>query len=132
MTNISSVLIGAFQELLGQMVSWVPKIVVALVIWWVGKYFLNLANKWIKKIDIPGTKIDNKLINKFGQILITAGKVLLFLIVLDYLGIGRTIIGAFVNGLTLAIAIALGIAFGKALEPEAKKAVSTIRESFKQ
>jgi hypothetical protein len=57
---------------------------------------------------------------------------ILVLIVLDYLGIGRTVIGAFTNGLTLALAIALGLAFGKALEKDAAELVGKVRRYLKK
>lgn len=128
MLNITDVFINSFQQLLNQMVAWIPKLVVALIIWHVGKYALALVGKWVKKIDIPKTKIDNKLIDKFSHIMVGVGKILLFLIVLDYLGIGRSVVAAFANGLTLSVAIALGIAFGRALEGEAKNVVLTVKK----
>ena len=72
-------------------------------------------------------KIESKIINVFSSIVLVVGKILLVLIILDYWNIGKTIIGALANGLTFTLAIALGLAFGKALEPEAKKLV----EGFK-
>ena len=131
MVEVGNVFLNAFRELLNQMASWVPKIIVALVIWWIGKYVLNLIARWAKKIDIPGTKVDTKLMEKLVQVILTVGKIILVLIVLDYLGIGRTIIGAFVNGLTFAIAIGLGIAFGRALQPEARSAVDSVKKYIK-
>jgi len=50
------------------------------------------------------------------------------LVVLDYLGVGRTIIGAVASGLTLMVAIALGLAFGKALEEDAKEIVQQFKK----
>ena len=50
------------------------------------------------------------------------------LVILDFLGVGRTIIGAIASGLTLMVAIALGLAFGKALEEDAKDVVRQFKE----
>ena len=131
MTPTANIIISSFQLLVSQLVVWIPKLLIALVIWYVGKYFLALAIKWLKKIDVPGTKLDEKLIKKFGDIFLPAGKFLLFLIVLDYLGIGQSLISAFASGLTFAVAIALGIAFGKALEPDAKETVEKLKKYIK-
>jgi hypothetical protein len=121
------VLVNSFQQLLNQMALFLPKLIVAVVIWFLGSYLLKLAIGILKKIDLSGLKIDNVLVSTLIDIIWYLGKLLLILVVLDYLGIGRTIIGAFVNGLAFAIAIALGLSFGKALEPDAKDLVQKIR-----
>jgi small-conductance mechanosensitive channel len=123
-----SVIVTALDQLTVQLVNLIPKLIITLIIWWVGKYLINLGVKLIRKIDIKGMKIDDKAISTFSSIILIAGKILLVLIILDYWGIGKTIIGALANGLTLTFAIALGLAFGKALEPEAKNLV----EGFKK
>jgi len=56
------------------------------------------------------------------------GRLILVLVILDFLGIGRTIIAALAQGVTYAIAIALGLSFGKALEKDATKAVENFRK----
>ncbi len=121
------VLVNSFQQLLNQMAFFLPKLIVAVVIWFLGSYLLKLAIGILKKLDLGGLKIDNALISTLMDIVWYLGKLLLVLVVLDYLGIGRTIIGAFVNGLAFAIAIALGLSFGKALEPDAKDLVQKLR-----
>lgn len=131
MTPAANVIVGSFQQLIAQLLVWIPKLIIALVIWYIGKYFLSLALRWLKKVDIPGTKLDEKVVNKFGDVFLPVGKFLLFLIVLDYLGIGQSLISAFVSGLTFAVAITLGISFGKALEPDAKEAVEKLKRHIK-
>lgn len=126
------VLVNSFQQLLNQMALFLPKLIVAVVIWFLGSYLLKLAIGILKKIDLSGLKIDNVLVSTLIDIIWYLGKLLLILVVLDYLGIGRTIIGAFVNGLAFAIAIALGLSFGKALEPDAKDLVQKIRGHIKR
>jgi len=106
----------------------VPKIIVALFIWIIGKYLINLGVTLVGKIDIKGTKIDDYLIGVFSKVVLVVGKVLLFLVILDFLGVGRTIIGAVTNGLTLMVAIAFGLAFGRALEEDAKEMVRQFKE----
>jgi len=123
-----NIIVTALEQLTVQLVNLIPKLIITLIIWWVGKYLINLGVKLIRKIDIKGTKIDDKIISASSSVILIAGKILLVLVILDYWGIGKTIIGALANGLTITFAIALGLAFGKALEPEAKNLV----EGFKK
>ena len=125
-----NIIVTALNQLAIQLVDLLPKLIITLIIWWVGKYIITLGVKLIRKIDIRGTKIDNKIINASSSVILIAGKVLLVLIILDYWGIGRTIIAALVNGLTITFAIALGLAFGKALEPEAKNLVERFKKKL--
>ena len=106
----------------------VPKIIAALIIWWVGKHIINLAVKIIRSVPGREGKVEAKVSDLLAQVVSPLGRFLLVLIVLDYLGIGRTLIGAFVSGLAFAIAIALGLAVGRAIEPDAEKLVKTIRK----
>jgi len=110
------------------MLIFVPKIIIAIFIWIIGKYLINLGVALVRKIDIKGTKIDDYLIGVLSKVTLVVGKVLLFLVILDFLGVGRTIIGAITNGLTLMIAIALGLAFGKALEEDAREVVRQFKK----
>ena len=110
------------------MAAFLPKAITAILIWFIGKFFLNLGIGLIKKIDIKGFKLDNKAISLLTKVTLPLGKFILILIILDYLGVGRTIIGAFMNGLTLAIAIALGMAFGKGLEKEASNLITKAKK----
>lgn len=125
------VIVTALNQLVVQMVGLLPKLVITLIIWWAGKYLINFGVKLINKIDIKGTKIDDKIINVSSTAILIAGKILLVLIILDYWGIGKTIIGALTNGLTLTFAITLGLSFGKALEPEAKNIVDQVVKKIK-
>ncbi len=128
MTESFNVVLGALSQMWIQMLVFIPKVIVAIVIWVIGKYFINLGVKLIRKINIKGTRIDDYLIGIFSRVVLVVGKFLLFLIVLDFLGVGRTIIGAVANGLTLMVAIALGLAFGKALEEDAKEVVQQFKK----
>ena len=113
-----------------QLLNIIPTIVVALIIWIIGDYLIGLGIKLLRKVDIKGTNLDNQLIGVLSTILSTVGKVVLFLVILDYLGIGRTLIGAVMQGLTLTVAIALGLSFGKALEGDAKNLVDSFKKKF--
>jgi small conductance mechanosensitive channel len=123
-----NIIVDSFYQLWTQMVMFVPKFIVAIVIWVIGKYLINLAVSLIKKIDIKGTEVDDYLIGILSKVVFVVGKVLLVLIILDYLGIGRTLVSALANGLTITIAIALGLAFGKALEDDARLIVSKTKK----
>ncbi len=122
----------ALNQLAFGLVNVVPLIIMAVIIWFVGDFLINLGVKLLQKIDIKGTKWDNKVIDLLSTVVKWVGKFLLLLIVLDYLGIGRTIIGAILNGFTLAVAIALGISFGEALKGDAMEAVTTFKRRFKK
>ena len=128
MTESFNVVLTALNQVWVQILVFIPKIIVAIVIWVIGKYLINLGIALIRKIDIKGTKIDDYLIGIFSNIVLVVGKILLVLVILDFLGVGRTIIGAVANGLTLMVAIALGLAFGKALEEDAREIVQQLRK----
>jgi len=128
MAESLNVILASLNQVWVQMLIFVPKIIVALIIWFVGKYLINLGVALVRKIDIKRTKIDDYLIGIFSKVVLVVGKVLLFLVVLDFLGVGRTIIGAVTNGLTLMVAIAFGLAFGRALEEDAKEAVRQFKK----
>jgi len=128
MTESFNIILTALNQVWVQILVFIPKIIVAIVIWVIGKYFINLGVRLIRKIDIKGTKIDDYLIRIFSNVVLVVGKILLVLVVLDFLGVGRTIVGAVASGLTLMVAIALGLAFGKALEEDAKEIVQQFKE----
>jgi len=128
MTESFNIIVAALNQLFVQLVGLIPKIIITLIIWWVGKYLIRLAVRLIRKINIKGTKIDNKIIGVFSSVVLIVGKVLLILIILDYWNIGKPIISALANGLTLTFAIALGLSFGKALEPEARGVVERFKK----
>ena len=130
MKEFSNIIVAALNQLVIQLANLLPKLIITMIIWWVGKYLINLGAKLIRKIDIKGMKIDDKIISASSSIILIAGKILLVLIILDYWGVGKTIIGALVNGLTITFAIALGLAFGKALEPEAKNLVGSFKKKL--
>ena len=130
--TIAQVLLTSMQQLLYQMINFIPKLLVALIIWVIGKYLISIGVSLLKKIQIKGAKPVNKIVDSLAYILMPLGKILLFLIILDYLGIGRTVIQSLLSGLTFAIAIALGISFGKALEEDAKKVVSDIKSQLEK
>ena len=132
MTNPALILVSSLQQFLYQLLGFVPKLIVALAIWIVGKWIVVWAVNLLKKVELKGAKPVNKLVQQLAYILLPLGKVILFLVVLDYLGIGRTVISALLSGVTFAIAITLGLAFGKALEDDAKAVVDSIKRQLEK
>lgn len=130
--TFTQVFIGAMQELTLQLLNFIPKLIVALLIWIVGKYLIGLLVSLVRKVKLEHAKPVNKLMESLAFILEPLGKVLLFLIVMDYLGIGSSVISALVSGFTFAIAIALGLAFGKALEDDAKQIVAAVKKQLEK
>lgn len=122
----------AYESLITQLVTFLPKLFVALLIWIIGKYLLKVISGLIKKIKIGGIEWDQKIVDFLLRVVNPVIKIILVLIILDYLGVGQTVIGALTNGLTITIALALGISFGKALEGDAKRLVERARESFRE
>ncbi len=115
------VVIIALESVIVRLTELLPKLIIALAIWYIGKYLLDLALSLIKKKE--STAIAAGLVD-------VAGRVVLVLVILDYLGIGKTVIAALTQGMTFAIGIALGLAFGKALEDDAKKILSSVKSLF--
>lgn len=122
------VLFSALNQLIEQLIAVLPKLIIALIIWYVGKYILSFTTSILKRFDLnKNTELDDSAMENIAVIINTVGRVILVMIILDYLGIGSSIITAVAQGVTFAVAIALGLAFGKALEEDAKKVVDFIR-----
>lgn len=130
--NFTEIFVGAMRLLVVQLAGFIPKLLIALVIWIVGKYFINLGVGLIEKINVKKIKPVSRLLDSLAFILLPLGKVLLVLIILDYLGIGGSVIQALVSGFTFAIAIAIGLAFGRALEDDARKIVESVRKQLEK
>ncbi len=130
--SIVDIIINSLQELANQLVTFVPKVVIAIFIWFIGKSIIKLLIRLVKKIDIKGTEIDNRIIDWLARIVLVLGKFFLILIILDYFGVGRTIINAIVSGLTFAVAITIGIAFGYALKPEARDLIDLLKKQIRK
>lgn len=128
--NILNPFVNTFALLSSQLILYLPKLLFAYILWLVGKWLIGKGVKLINLTNIRALKKADKLRNTVEKTFVITAKVLLILVILDTFGIGQTIIGALLNGLTWTIAIALGLSFGKALEPVAKEIVDDIRESI--
>lgn len=102
------------------------RLVFAYLIWLIGKYIIQSVVKLVQKADIKSWSIDDSVRKTLIKIGVPTAKIVLILIILDYLGIGTSIIGALAQGITYTIAITLGIAFGNALIPEATRIVKDV------
>lgn len=128
--NILNPFVNSIVLFLSQLVLYLPKLLFAYVLWLVGKWLIGKGVKLINLTNIGALKKSDKLRNAVEKAFVITAKVLLILVILDTFGIGSTIIGALLSGLTWTIAIALGLSFGKALEPVAKEIVDDIRGSI--
>jgi len=127
--NILNPFVDSVVLFVSQLVLYLPKLLFAYVLWLVGKWLIDKGVKLINLTNIKALKKADKLRDVVEKAFIITAKVLLILVILDTFGIGSTIIGALLSGLTWMIAIALGLSFGKALEPAAKEIVDGIRKS---
>ncbi|OGM28746.1 hypothetical protein A2801_03570 [Candidatus Woesebacteria bacterium RIFCSPHIGHO2_01_FULL_41_10] len=130
--SVVEVVFVALNQLIAQLVGILPKLVIALLIWYVGKYFLTLGINLLERVDIKQTKIDEKAIATLSMLLNVIGRVVLVMVILDYLGIGSSIVAAIAQGVTFAVAIALGLSFGKALEGDAREVIESIKKFLKK
>lgn len=116
--------VNAIADSLGRLVvdaiRLIPMIIVAIIIWLIGIALINLATSLIRRIDLKGTNLDNRVLGILAKIVSVAGRIILILIILDYFGIGEAILAALAGGLTLTFAIAIGLAFGRAIEGDAR------------
>ena len=125
------ILYYSVNQLIVQIVEVVPMLILAIIIWYIGRFLIGLAVKLIRKADLPGTWDDNAR-EILATVMSVVGRILLVLIVLDFLGIGETVVGALTQGLVFTIAIALGIAFGDALKPEANRIVKDAQKQLRK
>jgi small conductance mechanosensitive channel len=128
----TQVLLNSFSLLFAQLLGLLPKLIVALIIWIIGKYLIGVGIGLVKRVEFKKLKAVDKFVDSLVFILTPVANILLFLIVMDYLGIGRNVISAIVSGFTYAVAIALGIAFGKALEDDARSVVNSVKRELEK
>lgn len=124
------VLLIATNQLIAQLVAIMPKLIISLIIWYLGRYLISVAGKLLRGLDLKGTSIDNRAVETLIVVINAVGTVILVLVILDYLGIGTSVVGALAQGVTFAVSIALGLAFGRALEPDAKDVVDSLKKVF--
>jgi small-conductance mechanosensitive channel len=127
-TEILQQIYGSLSIFLAQTGEFLIKLIAAYIIWLIGKFLINSAVSLLEKADIKKWKIDDTIRNTLIDIGRPTAKVVLVLVILDFLGVGSSIIGALAQGISFTIAIALGLSFGEALKPEAKRIVEQIKQ----
>jgi hypothetical protein len=112
-----------------QILAFLPHLLIALIIWFLGSYLIEIGGKLFKKFFIKNIHATSQThLNLMARVLIVAGKIFLILFILDYLGIGKTFVLALTNSLSNAIAIMLGLSFGLALQGDAKKVIDNVKK----
>ena len=130
-TTYTTSFIDSLDLFVSEVLLFIPKLIFAYLLWIVGKWLINLAISAIARLDIKRWQFDDRLRSAFLRLFIPTSKVILFLVILDTFGIGSSIIQALFGAIALSIAIALGLAFGRALEPEANKLVDVARTNLR-
>jgi hypothetical protein len=125
--NLFQQIYSALQYFLAQSLAFLIKLVAAYVIWLIGRFVINSAVTILNKVDIKSWKLDDTIRNTLIKIGVPTAKFVLILVILDFLGIGSSVVGALAQGLALTVAITLGLAFGEALKPEAKRIVDDFK-----
>jgi hypothetical protein len=124
---IASDIIGwtSFSLLLGQIVLWIPNLLVAVVILVVAIILADILEKIVKAtVDRMGVASANFLgaLTKWVIYIVAA------LAILSQLNIAQTIVNSVVVGVVATFVIALGLAFGLGGRDEAGKVLKAIRE----
>ena len=119
-------------NIIGSVFDLIVTLLVVVIIWLVGNWVLSIILRVATKINIPGTQIDDKIIDRFRPLINIVWKILLIIVILEYVGVGGFIINAFLGVISFTIAIALGLSIGDALKPYAKDMVENIVKGQKK
>ena len=119
-------------NIIESLVGLIVTIIVVVLIWLIGNWLLGVLLKIVTKLNIPGTKLDDKIVEKFRPLISIVWKILLVIVILEYVGVGGFIINAFLGAISFTIAIALGLSIGDALKPYAKDTVDKIAKEYKK
>lgn len=130
--NFAETFVNSLGSFLARIALFIPNLLLAILLWIIGRWLIGLMVNLIDKLDLKQYQIDDRFRNLLKSVLVPVANVLLFLIVLDTFGIGSSVIAAITNGITFTVAIALGMAFGKALEPEARSLVDQFRSGVEE
>jgi hypothetical protein len=112
-----------------QILAFLPMLLIALIIWFLGSYLIEIGGKLFKKYFVKNIHpTPQSHLNLITRTIVVAGKIFLILFILDYLGIGKTFIVALTSSLSNAIAIMIGLSFGLALQDDAKKVIENVKK----
>ncbi len=128
--DIIASIIGSLELFLSEVFMVVPRLIVAYIIWLIGKWMINLGIKGLDLLQIKKWKVDDSIRNMIKRIFAPTAKIILILVIMDTLGIGSNVVAALANALTFTFAIALGLAFGRALEPDARGIVESMKRGL--
>ncbi|MBC7471685.1 MAG: hypothetical protein H7196_00260 [candidate division SR1 bacterium] len=118
-------IVGVFLQIL----AFLPHLLIALIIWFLGSYLIEIGGRLFKKFFVKNVHVTSQShLNFMARIIVVAGKIFLILFIFDYLGIGKTFVIALTNSLSNAIAIMLGLSFGLALQEDAKKVIENVKK----
>lgn len=104
------------------------QLLLAYIIWLIGKWIIGMAIRGIELIDVKKWDIDDHIRGTIKKVFVPTAHVVLVLIILDTLNIGSSVVAAIAGGLTFTVAIALGLAFGRAFEDDARRIVDNVRK----
>ena len=114
-----------FQELLKNMVNFIPKVAIAIIIFIVGLLISGILSRSIENSNLIWSKILSKI---FNIVFIFA----IILSALEVIGIKLTpflyIFVSILFGITMAFALAIGIGLGLALKPEITKIINSFKK----
>ncbi len=130
LVGYTDLVVGPIRLFFLELIAIIPKLIFALIIWFIGKWVLDWAVKLLDKVDFKKYKSIARFKDSFAKLFLIFGKILLFLIIMDYLGVGSSVVGAIVAAFSFAIAITLGIAFGYALRDDAKSIVEEVKKEL--
>lgn len=121
--------IGQANEVLAQILSYIPNVAVAVIIALVGLVFANLAHDAVLSAS---KSLGRSLAHTGALVARWAIVVFVSLVVLNQLGIGADLIRILFTGLVAFLAIAGGLAFGLGGSDVAKDLLNQLRERFKR
>lgn len=121
--------IGQANDLLKQVLLYVPNVIVAVIIALLGMVFANLAHDTVLSAS---KTLGRSLANTGALVARWAIVVFVALVVLNQLGIGSDLIRILFSGFVAFLAIAGGLAFGLGGSDSAKEILNQLRERFKK
>jgi small conductance mechanosensitive channel len=127
----TSLLSNKVTEFFLSVLGYLPQLLIAAIIWFVGSWLIEIGVSLFRKFFVKQIhETDKSHLRLITRLVGIVGKVFLILFILEYLGIGRTFISAFVSSLSNALAIMIGLSFGLALQDDAKKIITDIKNYF--
>lgn len=118
-----------FADILGKIVSWLPNLIVAIIIFLVSVVVADILQKIIKA---SAKKLGVKMAAILGDIVKIGIYIFAVLAVLLQLQVMREIVSALVYGIIFAISLSLGLAFGLGGKEAAKELLDSIKKKLSE